>query len=768
VLAFAKRLYKLFSFDRNFKLINIMTNSVLADSLTQATTFLSQFATQPNFLAQLRVAFGNDFDQNIALGIKTQFQLGDFSLIPKLRVLTSGELGLANGAYAGDLDEIFVSSDFLAKADVAGVAGLLLEEIGHKLDRLLNGNVDSAGDEGDIFRLLATGQDLSAQTLAGLKAEDDHAAIVVDGQSVNVENQIFMGTDGNDTLIGTTESDTFSPLSGADRIDGVAGTDYLYIRNPDDIPATIVSYTNPTNGTITGGSNNGTTFKNIESLSVITGSGNDNINVSAATDEVYISSGVGNDTLIGGAGKNLFYPGTGADVINGGAGIDTLVIKEDFNNTTDINVNYTIPTNGTITGGSNNGTTFQNIERVQLTTGSGNNNINLSAATGGVLIESFGGNDTLTGGSGDDIFYPGVGGADVINGAAGIDYLQIRGDGFIDGYGYVDITVNYSDVTNGRVTGGSNNGTTFQNIEKVTYESAGGKANINLSAATGEVIILGASENDTLTGGAGNDTIVSGRGDDVLNGSSGADRLFGGLDNDTYVVDRILGGGTTIDDSPGPDYVPGYGSIGTNDKLILTGGVTLSTTDISRNRTTLLIDLNRDGIFDPKADLSIEKYFSYRTGSATDTGFIETLDTLSGSTVINLFKATRNDFNGDRKSDILWRNDFGSVALWQMNGATVTSGNLASVSNIDPSWKVTGTGDFNGDGKADILWRNTNGSIAVWAMDGSTVVSSALTSGQLPEQMTTTVMVNLIFSGAILMVLLPYGRWMVAPFDLVA
>jgi Domain of unknown function (DUF4347)/FG-GAP-like repeat len=88
----------------------------------------------------------------------------------------------------------------------------------------------------------------------------------------------------------------------------------------------------------------------------------------------------------------------------------------------------------------------------------------------------------------------------------------------------------------------------------------------------------------------------------------------------------------------------------------------------------------------------------------------------------------RNDFNGDRKSDILWRSDIGGVALWQMNGATVAAANLTSTPSLDTSWKTAGTGDFNGDGKTDILWRNTNGAIAVWAMDGATVKSSTLTS----------------------------------------
>jgi FG-GAP-like repeat len=88
----------------------------------------------------------------------------------------------------------------------------------------------------------------------------------------------------------------------------------------------------------------------------------------------------------------------------------------------------------------------------------------------------------------------------------------------------------------------------------------------------------------------------------------------------------------------------------------------------------------------------------------------------------------RNDSNNDGKSDILWRNDNGSIALWTMNGATVTASSLTSVPSIDPSWKVAGTGDFNNDGKSDILWRNNNGSIALWTMNGATVTASALTS----------------------------------------
>jgi methionine-rich copper-binding protein CopC len=75
---------------------------------------------------------------------------------------------------------------------------------------------------------------------------------------------------------------------------------------------------------------------------------------------------------------------------------------------------------------------------------------------------------------------------------------------------------------------------------------------------------------------------------------------------------------------------------------------------------------------------------------------------------------TRNlDFNGDGKSDILWRNTAtGESALWD-NGNSTGGHFLTAVA--DPNWKMAGVGDFAGDGKSDILWRNTaTGQSAVW------------------------------------------------------
>jgi FG-GAP-like repeat len=115
------------------------------------------------------------------------------------------------------------------------------------------------------------------------------------------------------------------------------------------------------------------------------------------------------------------------------------------------------------------------------------------------------------------------------------------------------------------------------------------------------------------------------------------------------------------------------------------------------------------------------------TGAGTIDLAISGITNISGAATIPKSIA-RNDFNGDYKSDILWRNDNGSIAIWQMNGSSVTASNLTSTSTLPSSWKTAGIGDFNGDGKSDILWRNDNGSIVVWTMDGTTVKSSSLAS----------------------------------------
>jgi hypothetical protein len=56
------------------------------------------------------------------------------------------------------------------------------------------------------------------------------------------------------------------------------------------------------------------------------------------------------------------------------------------------------------------------------------------------------------------------------------------------------------------------------------------------------------------------------------------------------------------------------------------------------------------------------------------------------------------DFNGDGKTDIVWRNAIGgATAMWFMDGSTIVQ---AQACCRTPTG-VTHAGDLNGDGKAD-------------------------------------------------------------------
>jgi alpha-tubulin suppressor-like RCC1 family protein len=81
------------------------------------------------------------------------------------------------------------------------------------------------------------------------------------------------------------------------------------------------------------------------------------------------------------------------------------------------------------------------------------------------------------------------------------------------------------------------------------------------------------------------------------------------------------------------------------------------------------------------------------------------------------------DFDGDKRSDILLKNNIDSSAYgWQMDGLNVIG--AGALIGANTPWTITHTGDVNGDGKADILWRHTDGRIVLWIMNGLTVTTT--------------------------------------------
>jgi hypothetical protein len=57
-----------------------------------------------------------------------------------------------------------------------------------------------------------------------------------------------------------------------------------------------------------------------------------------------------------------------------------------------------------------------------------------------------------------------------------------------------------------------------------------------------------------------------------------------------------------------------------------------------------------------------------------------------------------------------------------MNGATPVS--TLQILNAGSGWNPKRAADLNADGKADIVWQNVDGRVAVWLMNGTTMTAS--------------------------------------------
>jgi hypothetical protein len=85
------------------------------------------------------------------------------------------------------------------------------------------------------------------------------------------------------------------------------------------------------------------------------------------------------------------------------------------------------------------------------------------------------------------------------------------------------------------------------------------------------------------------------------------------------------------------------------------------------------------------------------------------------------------DFNRDGRSDILRRSVNGFLEIW-FSGDHNTAAFPAYQNVPGPvslSWQIQRVGDFNHDGRSDILWRESGGQLAIWFMNGGRFAGEA-------------------------------------------
>jgi serralysin len=184
----------------------------------------------------------------------------------------------------------------------------------------------------------------------------------------------LVGTDGDDALYGSAESEI---------IDGLGGNDYIVGNAGDDI--------------INGGDGVDQLFGN---------DGDDTLNGGAGDDA--LDGGAGDDFMSGDDGNDLFYGGAGNDTLRGGDGNDYMIGDGGDD------LFYGGAGHDTLEGGKGNDT---------MNGDDGNDTLN--GGDGDDILHGGAGNDRLNGGKGDDMLHGGTG-ADTLSGGAGADVFRFK------------------------------------------------------------------------------------------------------------------------------------------------------------------------------------------------------------------------------------------------------------------------------------------------------------------------------------------------------
>lgn len=163
--------------------VDSLTGMALANTYEQ----LQQFANSPEFLSQMSIAFGDDFDVEAAQDLADSLTNGTFEM-PPTTVVSVADINGSNGAFAAATNNIYLASEFVAEnADnPEAIVSVLLEEIGHYIDSQINIS-DTPGDEGAIFSGLVQGREFDAGELEALMAVDDTATVMINGEATLIE-----------------------------------------------------------------------------------------------------------------------------------------------------------------------------------------------------------------------------------------------------------------------------------------------------------------------------------------------------------------------------------------------------------------------------------------------------------------------------------------------------------------------------------------------------------------------------------------------------
>ena len=389
-------------------------------------------------------------------------------------------------------------------------------------------------------------------------------AVVVIGSDGNdtvngtSENEIIWSGDGNDTINASSGNDTIFGGSGNDKISAGAGNDIIYGEDgSDNINADAgddIVYGGDGDDNINAGAGddliygeegNDTVSGDAGNDVIYGGNGNDTLSGGAGDDVLYgdkgddiLNGGEGNDALYGGEGSDSLSGGTGDDILYGGKGRDTYYINADHGNdviydseglsalifgdeisaddyTLSVDINNGIVLTHIETGETISLPDFINVPENYDFVFDGDSKI-LGGGDSRQVIEGTDGDDTITAGDGFNIIRGGAG-DDTITGGDNLNFI-------------------YGGEGNDTITGG--NGTNIIRGEDGDDTITDGNGSSHLDGGNGNDVINAGGGNDVVLGGAGADKLYGEDGDDVIAGNDGNDEIYGGNGDDTVYADE--------------------------------------------------------------------------------------------------------------------------------------------------------------------------------------------------------------------------------------
>jgi Ca2+-binding RTX toxin-like protein len=365
---------------------------------------------------------------------------------------------------------------------------------------------------------------LVAATPADAAPTDAAAAAASVPATCNGIAVTIFGTDGNDTITGTNDSDIIATGDGDDVVFGLDRQDTVCLGQGND--------------RFVGGSGADAFVAEatVDGSDVFEGDGSDIVSYAARSTGVTITlDGIAND---GQAGENdnvglaavLIVGGAGNDVlngafaaVNGGAGDDQLTSNQSlFGEAGNDTLTHIGGLRSAMEGGDG-GDRMVEKGTGGATMAGGAGNDSLVAGSTGTNLRGGVGNDRITGGPGGD-FINGDDGNDLLIGGLGND--RVSGDAGDDRY-LADVALDGSDTFDG---GAGNDTTDFQKRDNLSHNTALSLSASGVAGDDGEP-----GEGDTMTA----ENIRGGTGRNVIFGDGGRNRLEGGRSAD--VINSIDG-----------------------------------------------------------------------------------------------------------------------------------------------------------------------------------------------------------------------------------